>query len=74
MAGRGRDGHDLARILLLPPADGPPAGAAGPGVSADGSGADGALHRRHPDAASAGEHGHHPGVQHRYPHRQRGRV
>ena len=22
----------------------------------------------------AGEHGHHPGVQHRYPHRQRGRV
>lgn len=31
-------------------------GAAGPGVSADGSGADGALHRRHPDAASAGEH------------------
>ena len=40
--------------------DGPPAGAAGPGVSAMALGADGALHRRHPDAASAGEHGHHP--------------
>ena len=55
---RWREGGVMAmiwrRILLLPPADGPPAGAAGPGVSADGSGADGALHRRHPDAASAG--------------------